>query len=83
MSAPPLQREFQLFHAINDGGASAEVRGRIAERGLLERFRFRNVYYPAVQADLARFGGTRTPALWDGERLVEGRDAVLAIVDAM
>lgn len=76
----PDEPRYQLFHAIDDGGASAAARAKVSELGLLERFRFRNVFYPEVKADLAARGGTRTPAIWDGARLVEGREAVLALL---
>jgi hypothetical protein len=68
----------ELFHAVNDGGESAAARAFIVEHELSERVRFRNVFYDEVRADLAARGGSgRTPALWDGARLVEGREAVL------
>lgn len=72
----------ELFHATNDIG-SAEARQRVVERGLVGRVRFRNVFYPEVRADLDARGGTSTPAIWDGARLIEGREAVLAFLDAM
>ncbi len=71
-----------LFHATNDAD-SAAARRRVVERGLEGRVRFRNVFYPEVQTDLAARGGGRTPALWDGARLIEGREAVLAFLDGM
>jgi hypothetical protein len=71
-----------LFHATNDEG-SAAARQRVVERGLVDAIRFRNVFYPEVQADLIAHGGKQTPAIWDGARLIEGRDAVLAFLDAM
>jgi hypothetical protein len=67
----------ELFHAVNDA-ASAAVRRRVVELGIVERIRFRNVFYPEVAADLAARGGSAPPALWDGERLIEGEAAVLA-----
>jgi hypothetical protein len=72
--------KLELFHAVNDEGESARVRSAIAERNLLDRFRFRNVFYEEVRADLTARGGSRTPALWDGSRLVEGADAILEIL---
>jgi hypothetical protein len=71
-----------LFHATNDEG-SAAARKRVVDRGLAEAIRFRNVFYPEVQADLAAHGGATTPAIWDGAQLIQGRDAVLAFLDAM
>ena len=72
----------ELFHATNDEG-SAEARKLVVDRGLVGKIRFRNIFYPEVQADLDARGGNTTPAVWDGEKLIEGRDAVLAFLGAM
>lgn len=72
----------ELFHATNDEG-SAEARKLVVDRGLVGRVRFRNVFYPEVRADLAARGGATTPAVWDGERLIEGRAAVVAFLAAI
>ncbi|HWE31325.1 MAG TPA: hypothetical protein VHB97_25140 [Polyangia bacterium] len=72
----------ELFHATNDEG-SAEARKLVVDRDLVGQIRFRNVFYPEVRADLDARGGTTTPALWDGVRLIEGRDAVLAFLAAL
>jgi hypothetical protein len=72
----------ELFHATNDE-ASAAARQRVVDRGLVEHIRFRNIFYPEVETDLRARGGTSTPAVWDGARLIEGRDAVLAFLDAI
>lgn len=72
----------ELFHATNDAD-SAAARRRVVERGLEERIRFRNVFYPEVRADFDARGATCTPAIWDGARIVEGRDAVLAFLDGL
>ncbi|MGZ3425805.1 MAG: hypothetical protein ACXVCV_04105 [Polyangia bacterium] len=72
----------ELFHATNDAG-SAAARQRVVDRALVDRIRFRNVFYAEVQADLDARGGKTTPAIWDGSRLIEGRDAVLAFLDAL
>jgi hypothetical protein len=72
----------ELFHATNDEG-SAAARKRVVDRALVDKIRFRNVFYPEVQADLDARGGTTTPAVWDGAKLIEGRDAVLAFLDGM
>ena len=66
----------ELFHAIDDE-ESATVRRFVVTHDLADRVRFRNVTYAEVQVDLAARGGARTPALWDGERLVDGEDAVV------
>jgi hypothetical protein len=68
----------ELFHAVDDGGESAKARAKMMEWGLEKRVRIRNVFYPEVIADLKAHGGGRTPALWDGEKLHEGADAVIA-----
>ncbi len=73
----------ELFHAANDGGASAKVRSFVAASAWLERVRFRNVYYPEVIADLKAHGGEQTPALWDGTTLIEGADAILSYFDVL
>jgi hypothetical protein len=65
----------ELFHATNDAD-SATARKLVVDRELLERVRFRNIFYPEVQADFAARGGTKMPAVWDGERLYEGIAAV-------
>lgn len=70
----------ELFHSTTDGGESAPVRSYIVEHHLTPSIRFRNVAYEEVTADLKARGGTRTPALWDGVQLVEGREAVLRIL---
>ncbi len=72
----------ELFHATNDEG-SAAARRRVVERDLVDRVRFRNVYYPEVLADLRARGGAGTPAIWDGARLITGVTAVLAFLDGM
>jgi hypothetical protein len=72
----------ELFHATNDEG-SAAARKRVVDRALVDKIRFRNIFYPEVQADLDARGGKTTPAIWDGARLIEGRDAVLAFLDSL
>ena len=68
---------FELFHAIADP-ASARVRKYVVDHELAEGLKFRNVTYEEVQRDLIARGGTTTPALWDGEKLVTGADAIIA-----
>ena len=72
----------ELFHATNDEG-SAEARKLVVDRDLVDKIRFRNVFYPEVRADLDARGGSGTPAIWDGEKLIGGRDAVLAFLRAL
>lgn len=71
----------ELFHAITDPG-SARVRRYVVDHELERAVRFRNVSYPEVQADLAAHGGGATPALWDGQHLLVGADAVIARLEA-
>jgi hypothetical protein len=76
-----MAEKLQLFHAIADRG-SARVRNFVAEHELLDRLRYRNVIYPEVLADLQAHGGSPAslPALWDGEKLHVGADAVIAVL---
>lgn len=68
---------FELFHAIGDA-SSARVRKYVVDHELTEHVRFRNLTYQEVQVDLTARGGTTAPALWDGEKLVQGADAIIA-----
>lgn len=68
---------FELFHAISDAG-SARVRKYVVDHELTEVVRFRNVTYEEVQKDLTARGGATAPALWDGEKLFTGADAIIA-----
>jgi hypothetical protein len=72
----------ELFYEIAHAG-SAAARRVVVARGLLERVRFRNLYYPEVRADYEARGGSRLPALWDGARLVEGEAEVVAALEAL
>jgi hypothetical protein len=67
----------ELFYTIADAD-SAAARREVVERGLKPRVNFRNLYYPEVTADFTARGGTKVPALWDGETLHQGLPAVLA-----
>jgi hypothetical protein len=73
----------ELFHATNDDGASAQARQAVVDLDVVEQVRFRNVFYAEVLADLQSHGGASTPALWDGTRLIEGVDDVLAALRAL
>lgn len=68
---------FELFHAISDP-SSARVRKYVVDHELLADLRFRNVTYEEVQKDLVAHGGSVAPALWDGETLIQGADAIIA-----
>jgi hypothetical protein len=76
-----MSARFELFHLISDAG-SARVRRFIVDHELEPWVRFRNVTYPEVQADFSARGGSAAPALWDGEALVEGADAIIARLTA-
>lgn len=71
----------ELFHRLEEP-RSARVRRWVAEHGLLESVRFRNVVYPEAAVDFAARGGDETPALWDGQRLFTGADLVIARLQA-
>lgn len=68
---------FQLFHAVADEG-SGKVRRYVVEHELTSLIQFRNVTYEEVQKALAGYGGSTVPALWDGEKLIMGADAIIA-----
>ena len=76
----PPSAELELFHQIADEG-SARVRRFVVEHELTEAVRFRNVVYEAPQQRLAELGGT-VPALWDGDKLFVGADAVISRLKA-
>ena len=67
----------ELFHSTTDTD-SADARRAVIDLKLVEKIHFRNVFYPEVQAQFEKLGGSKLPALWDGTRLVEGKAAVLA-----
>ncbi len=73
---------WELFHQIADEG-SAAARRAVVERGLEEQVRFRNIFYPEVEADFRARGGATLPALWDGAKLIEGASAVLATLESI
>jgi hypothetical protein len=72
----------ELFHATNDP-ASAAARKHMVELGLEPAIRIRNIFYPEVQADFSARGGRTLPALWDGQRLIEGELEVVRALDAL
>ncbi len=63
-----------LFHRIAEA-ESARIRLRVVALGLKSRIDFQNAETDG-KAALEHLGGDRTPALWDGQRLVSGTDAV-------
>jgi hypothetical protein len=70
-----------LYHRIGDPD-SAAVRRRVVELGVKSIIDFQNVDTEGAAAFAAR-GGRKVPALWDGERLHEGRAAVLAVLETL
>ncbi len=70
-----------LYHRIDDPD-SAAVRRRVVELGLKPRVDFQNVDTDGAEA-FAKHGGGRVPALWDGERLHEGKRAALAVLETL
>ena len=70
-----------LYHRIGDPD-SAAVRRRIVELALKPRIDFQNVDDEGAAA-FATHGGRGVPALWDGARLHEGRDAVLVLLETL
>ncbi len=67
----------ELFHVVADPG-SAKARRYVTEHELERLVRFRNLTYPEVEADWRARGGTTTPALWDGQTLHQGAEAVIS-----
>jgi hypothetical protein len=63
-----------LFHRIAEP-ESARIRLRVVELGLKPRIDFLNAETDG-EDELARLGGSATPALWDGRTLTVGEAAV-------
>jgi hypothetical protein len=66
--------EYTLFHRVAEP-ASARIRQRVVELGLKPRIDFQNAETDGKD-ELARLGGSITPALWDGQTLAVGESAV-------
>jgi hypothetical protein len=67
----------ELFHRISEPD-SARARRRVQEEGLEGVVQFRNVAFAEAAAAFRSHGGAETPALWDGEQLWSGLEAVTA-----
>jgi hypothetical protein len=65
---------YTLFHRMADP-ASARIRSRVVQLGLKPRVDFQNADTEG-RDDLARLGGSITPALWDGHNLTVGEPAI-------
>ena len=72
---------YTLFHRIAEP-ASARIRLRVVELGLKPRIDFQNAETDGRE-ELARLGGSITPALWDGHSLTVGEVAVSAKLVAL
>ncbi len=70
-----------LYHRIDDPD-SAAVRRRVVELDLKSQIDFQNVGTEGAEA-FAQHGCRTVPALWDGERLHEGRVAALAVLETL
>ena len=70
-----------LYHRIDDAD-SAAVRRRVVDLELKPRVDFQNVDTEGADS-FAEHGGRRVPALWDGERLHEGKIAALAVLETL
>lgn len=68
---------YELYHEIDGESANVRVRREIMARGLKALIDFRNIYWPEDREAFEALRGTRTPALWDGQRLHEGEEAVM------
>jgi len=66
--------EYTLFHRVAEP-ESARIRSRVVELGLKTRIDFQNAETDGKD-ELARLGGSATPALWDGHTLTVGESAV-------
>ncbi len=75
-------RELELFHRIAEP-TSALARRYVVDYALEDRVRFRNIAYEEAEAAWKQLGGHSTPALWDGEHLHQGAEAVLARLQAV
>ncbi len=70
-----------LFHRIAEPG-SARIRLKVVELGLKDRLDFQNAETDGKD-ELARLGGTATPALWDGHTLTVGEAAIEKVLGAI
>jgi len=71
-------REYTLFHRVAEP-ASARIRSRVVDLGLKPRIDFQNAETHGKD-ELARLGGSATPALWDGHTLTVGESEIARIL---
>jgi pimeloyl-ACP methyl ester carboxylesterase len=74
-SLPETDPGYTLFHRLSEP-ASARIRTRVVELGLKARIDFQNAETDG-RDQLARLGGSATPALWDGQALTIGEPAIM------
>lgn len=67
----------ELFHRLADR-SSARVRLFVVEHQMEGAVRFCNVDFPTHEAALRLHGGDSVPALWDGQALITGAEAIIA-----
>lgn len=73
--------KMELFHQIGSGGQdSAEVRKFIVERGLKDSIEFSNIGYEGAHARWSAVSKI-IPCLLIGEKVIEGKDAILAYLN--
>ncbi|HEY8732303.1 MAG TPA: hypothetical protein VIN69_10060 [Candidatus Limnocylindria bacterium] len=75
------ESDYTLFHRIAEA-ASARIRLRIVELGLKDRIDYQNAETDG-KGELARLGGSATPALWDGRTLTVGEAKVAELLAAL
>jgi pimeloyl-ACP methyl ester carboxylesterase len=80
-SLPGSDPDYTLFHRLAEP-ESARVRTRVVELGLKPRIDFQNADTDGKD-ELARLGGSGTPALWDGQDLTVGESAVARKLTAL
>jgi cation diffusion facilitator family transporter len=72
---------YTLFHRVAEP-ASARIRTRVVDLGLKPRIDFQNAETDGKD-ELARLGGSVTPALWDGHVLVVGEAEISEKLEAL
>jgi hypothetical protein len=77
-NASPAFERWQLFHRLTDRSC-AKVRRYVVDRELEAYIAFRNVEAdPTARDALRSHGGAEVPALWDGQVLTVGAEALIA-----
>jgi hypothetical protein len=68
---------WELFHEIGHP-PSARARTYVVDHFLQECVEFRNTHFESHRSAWLERGGAALPALWDGDQLHQGAEAVLA-----